>query len=57
MKVWKVFNLYCCDTELEGWLNQFEAEGKVIKEILYVAMHTYKIIYTEEDTTEAPIND
>jgi hypothetical protein len=52
MRVWKVFNLYCCDTELEDWLNQFEAEGKVIKEIMYVATHTYKIIYTVENIEE-----
>lgn len=52
MRVWKVFNLYCCDEELEDWLNQFESEGKVVKEIMYVAMSTYKIIYTVENDTE-----
>ena len=52
MKVWKVFNLYCADEELEEWLNQFEAEGKRIKEILLEAKFTYKIIYTVEDIKE-----
>jgi hypothetical protein len=52
MKVWKVIELYCCDEELEDWLNQFESEGKVIKEIMYVAMSTYKIIYTVENIEE-----
>lgn len=52
MRVWKVVNLYCADEELEEWLNQFEAEGKHIKEILLEARFTYKIIYTAEDTEE-----
>ena len=52
MKVLKVFNLYCADEELEEWLNQFEAEGKHIKEIMLEAKFTYKIIYTIENDTE-----
>ena len=52
MKVWKVTNLYCCDEELEYWLNQYEAESKVIKEIISVDKNTYKIIYTVEDLIE-----
>jgi hypothetical protein len=52
MKVWKVFNLYCADEELEEWLNQFEAEGKRIKEIIGVGKFDYKIIYTVEDLIE-----
>lgn len=52
MKVWKVFNLYCTDEELEERLNQFEAEGKHIKEIMLEAKFTYKIIYTVEDAEE-----
>lgn len=52
MKVWKVINLYCGDEELEYWLNIYEAEGKKIKEIMYIGKFEYKIIYTEEDTVE-----
>ena len=52
MKVWKVINLYCADEELEEWLNRFEAEGKKIKEIMYVGKFDYKIIYTVENIEE-----
>lgn len=52
MKVWKVINLYCADEELEEWLNRFEAEGKKIKEIMYIGKFDYKIIYTVEDLIE-----
>jgi hypothetical protein len=52
MKVWKVINLYCADEELEEWLNQFEAEGKKIKEIMCVGKFDYKIIYTVENIVE-----
>lgn len=52
MKIWKVINLCCADEELEEWLNQFEAEGKKIKEIICVDKFNYKILYTEEDMTE-----
>jgi hypothetical protein len=52
MRVWKVFSLYCSDEELESWLNQFEAEGKRIKEVLCIDKFDYKIIYTVEDIEE-----
>ena len=52
MRVWKLFNLYCADEELIDWLNQFEAEGKKIKEIISTEKFTYKIIYTVEDAEE-----
>ena len=52
MRVWKLFNLYCADEELIDWLNQFEAEGKKIKEIISTEKFTYKIIYTVEDDIE-----
>ncbi len=52
MRVWKLFNLYCADEELVDWLNQFEAEGKKIKEIISTEKFTYKIIYTVEDDIE-----
>ena len=52
MRVWKVLDLYCTDEELEKQLNQFEAEGKQLKEIISVGKSHYKIIYTVEDLTE-----
>ena len=54
MRVWKVFDLYCTDEELERQLNQLEAEGKHLKEIISVGKSHYKIIYTVEDLTEEP---
>ena len=52
MRVWKVTELYCCDEELEYWLNEFEAQGKTVKEVIFTKLHTYKIIYTIENDTE-----
>ena len=52
MKVWKVTELYCSDEELEYWLNEYESQGKVVKEVIYTKLHTYKIIYTIENDTE-----
>ena len=54
MRVWKVLDLYCTDEELEKQLNQFETEGKHLKEIISVGKSHYKIIYTVEDLTEEP---
>ena len=54
MRVWKVLDLYCTDEELEKQLNQLEAEGKHLKEIISVGKSHYKIIYTVEDLTEEP---
>lgn len=54
MRVWKVFDLYCTDEELEKQLNQLETEGKHIKEIISVGKSHYKIIYTVEDLIEEP---
>ena len=52
MKVWKVVNLSGVDEELEEQLNQLEAEGKHVKEIISVGKFDYKIIYTVEDIKE-----
>lgn len=54
MRVWKVLDLYCTDEELEKQLNQFEAEGKQLKEIIGVGKSHYKIIYTVEELIEEP---
>ena len=54
MRVWKVLDLYCTDEELEKQLNQFEIEGKHLKEIISVGKSHYKIIYTVEELIEEP---
>ena len=48
MKVWKVIDLYGSNEDLEWQLNNLEADGAVIKEIICLEKFNYQIIYTEE---------
>ena len=53
MKVWKVTDLYGSTEDLEWKLNNLEADGAVLKEIIYIEKFNYQIVYTEEDIMEA----